>query len=145
MRRANVPGIPPDHYASAKPWPRQQHRLDRAIDNVGTGVERGADLRDIAAVLRESLVQEPRVILASEHRVRRLRADVKEIHEIVAERHGTGLATDALQKFHRLHVVRPWHLQPPGAVARGPRHEGGADKIRAGGRVDTIEASHEIE
>src|SRR5262249_53637499 len=120
-------------------------RLDRAIDNVGTGIEGGADLRDIAAVLPEALAQEPRVILANEHRIRCLRTDVKEIHDIVAERHGAGLATDALQKFHRLHVVRPWDLQPPGAVPRRPWHEGGADKICARSRAETVEASDEIE
>src|SRR5262249_49673954 len=141
----NSPPPPADHHPSAKPWPWQQHRLDRAIDNVGTGIERGADLRDIAAVLRESLAQEPRVILASEYRIRCLRTDVKEIHEIVAERHGAGFPPDALQKFQRLHVVRRWALPPPGAVARRPRHEGGADKIRAGSRAYTVEAGDEIE
>src|SRR5215471_9825126 len=145
MRRENMRRIPADHHPSAKPWPRQQHQLDRAIDNVGTGIERGADFRDIAAVLRESLAQEPRVILASEHRIRCLRTDMKEIHEIVTKRHGAGLATDALQKFHRLHVVRPWDLQPPAAVARGPRYENSSEKIRARSRADTVEASDKIE
>src|SRR6516165_8004235 len=43
------------------------------------------------------------------------------------------------------HSIGPWDLQPPGAVARGPRHEGGAYKIRAGSRAYTVEAGDEIE
>jgi hypothetical protein len=49
--------------AAAKPRPRHQDRLNRAIDDVGIGVERRCDFGNIAPVLRQPVSQQPTSLL----------------------------------------------------------------------------------
>ena len=52
--RKGVGGVAADHHAPAKPRPRQHHRLDRAVDDVGLAVQRCGDFGDVAAVWRRA-------------------------------------------------------------------------------------------
>ena len=78
-------GIAADHDAPAVPRPRQQHRLDRPVHDIGVGVSEARDLRHVAAILRRRSRSSPRIVLALKERIRRFRPDVEEIHEVVAQ------------------------------------------------------------
>src|SRR6516225_8468806 len=55
MGRNGVRGIAAEDDTAAKERPRQQHQLDRAVDNIGIRVERGRDIGDVAAILGQAL------------------------------------------------------------------------------------------
>src|SRR5580698_312405 len=138
-------GIATDDHTAAKPRPRQQDRLDRTVDDVGVRIERSRGLRNIAAVLRKAPPEQFRIFLTLEHRVGFLRTNVKHIHQLVAERHTAGLATNSLQKFHAAHVVGPWHLHAPGSVAGRPRYKGSSDEMSPCRRANAVKTGKQIE
>ena len=80
MWRRGVRGVAADDDTAAKPRPRHQDRLDRAIDDVGVLIERRRDFGDVAAVLLQPLLQQARIVLASEHGVGRFRTDMEDVH-----------------------------------------------------------------
>ena len=79
MRRNGVRGVAADHDSSAAPRPGQHQRLDRAVDNVGIGIERCGDLGDVAAVLRQPLLEQVCLILSGKVGARRLGIPSREI------------------------------------------------------------------
>ena len=138
-------GISANDDPSAEPWPGQQHRLDRAVDDVGACIERGAGRGDVVAILRQALSEQIRVVLAFEHRTGCFGADVEDIHDIRAQRHGAGLAADALEELHSLDIAGPRHLHAPTAITGGARHECCAHKKESGGRTNAVEPREQIE
>ncbi len=137
--------IAADHRPAAMPRPRHEHGLDRTVDDVGLLVQPGADLRDEAAELRQALFEERGHLLALVEHVRRLRPDVEEIHEVLADRHGADLALDPLPELHAGDAVLLGHLNAPGTVAAVAGHEHRTEKLRARGGADPVKSRHEVE
>ena len=145
MRREYMRGIAADHDAALEPGPWQQHRLDGAVDDVGLGPQRCADVGDVAAVLRETFPQMRRQIGLRETRVARFGADVEDVHQRLRQGHRPGLAADPLQKFHACHLVGSRYLQPPRPIAGRPGHEGRPGEVMARRRPHAVEAGDEVE
>ena len=145
VRRRRVRGIAADDDAAAKPRPWHQDRLNRAVDDIGIRAEGSRNLGDVATVLRQARLEQIRIVLAPESGIGCFRADMEDVHEIVAQRHGAGLAPDTLQKFHAPYVIGPRHLHAPGAVTGRARQECATEEMLPGGRPYAVEAGEQIE
>jgi hypothetical protein len=88
------------------------------LDDARLFVERSADFRNVAAVLRRTFVEQSYEASPLKNYIMRFRTNMEEVHEILAERHGAGLAADSLEEFHCPHIVGPRRLNTPGALAR---------------------------